>query len=204
MLPAPRSHSNSALAGRHSGTSLIHFPRRPRNSVHPSSPFQNPRLSVTRGSGTTLHRPYLLAFRPVMPVSMVPVSPPPSALFTRPYRSSSLSKVYPPSTHEVHPKVIPASSTPQTPMASLSDSEDHSHPSLPTMHGKDEKGHTDDVRTTSRSRPKNGRRTLGTDTYEIPAEYKVEVDKVFLEFLGNICSNRGCPFYNTARVHTNR
>ena len=72
------------------------------------------------------------------------------------------------------------------------------------MHGKDEKSHTDDVGTTSRSRPKNGRRTLGTDTYEIPAEYKVEVDKVFLEFLGNICSNRGCPFYNTARVHTNR
>jgi hypothetical protein len=54
------------------------------------------------------------------------------------------------------------------------------------------------------SRPKNGRRTSTTDANEIPSEYKVEVDRIFFDFLGSICSNCGCFPRNTTRVLTNR
>lgn len=157
-----------------------------------------PALGYPQGFASTLppsHPP------PVMPVSMIPVpSPPHSAHVVRPSRSSSLSNVYLPSKYEFHPKAVSGSSRPQSPIASSpddecddSDGEDHSHSPPLVMYGRNKRCRTDDSSgPTSGSRPKNGRRTSTTDANEIPAEYKAEVDKIFFEFLGNICSNCGC------------
>ena len=202
------------------------FPGRPHHqhshsgsSIHSIIPISEPPAlgypQIGNGFTSTLppsHPPPLGPPPSVMPVSMVPVSSPPhSAHVVRPSRSSSLSNVYLPSTYDVHSKVIPISSTPQTPIASSpddecddSDGEDHGHSPSSAMYGKNKRGRTDDGNPMSGSRPKNGRRTSTTDANEIPTEYKTEVDRIFFDFLGNICSNRGCPFYNTARGHTNR
>jgi len=142
---------------------------------------------------------------PAMPVSMVPVpSPPHSAHVVRPSRSSSLSNVYLPS-YEVHS--ISESSRPQTPIASSpddecddSDGEDHSHSPPLGMHGKNKRPRSDDSEPTSGSRPKNGRRSSTADANEIPAEYKTEVDRIFFDFLSNICSNRGYSLHNPAHL----
>jgi len=190
------------------------FPGRPHHqhshsgsSIHSIVPIlEPPALSYGNGFVSTLpssHPP------PVMPVSMVPMpSPTHSAHIVRPSRSSSLSNVYLPS--EVHSKVLSACSRPQTPIASSpdyecddSDGEDHSHSPPLTTYGKNKRARVDDSGPTG-SRPKNGRRTSTTDANEIPAEYKAEVDRIFFDFLANICSNRGCSPYNAARVHTNK
>ena len=142
---------------------------------------------------------------PVLPVSVVPVpSPPHSAHVVRPSRSSSLSNVYLPS-YEVHS--ISESSRPQTPIASSpddecddSDGEDHCQSPSSGMYGKNKRPRTDDSGSASGSRPKNGRRASTTDANEIPAEYKTEVDRIFFDFLSNICSNRGCSLHNPAHV----
>ena len=149
---------------------------------------------------------------PVMPMSMVSIpSPSHSTHVVRPSRSSSLSNMYLPSKSEVHPKAISAPSRPQTPIASSpeyecdeSDCEDNSHSPPSSTPGKNKRARTDDSGPTSGSRPKNGRRTSTTDANEIPAEYKAEVDRIFFDFLSNICSNRGCPLYKATRAHTNR
>ena len=67
------------------------------------------------------------------------------------------------------------------------------------MHGKNKRAHIDDPGSASGFRPKNKRRTSAADANEIPTELEAEVDRVFFEFLGNICSNRGC-FFTTPRV----
>ena len=149
---------------------------------------------------------------PVMPVSMVPVpSPPHSAHLVRPSRSSSLSNVYLPSASEVRPNTISAPSRPQTPIASSpddecdeSDGEDHSQSPPSVTYGKNKRARTEDPGSTPGPRPKNGRRSSTTDANEIPAEYRVEVDKIFFDFLSNICSNRRCPPYTATRVYTDK
>ena len=163
-------------------------------------------------SSTTLppsHPPPLGHPPPVMPVSMGPAPSPPRPVHAvRPSRSSSLSNAYLPPTYEVH-GVIPASSTPQTPIASSPDDEcddsDDEHSQSPplTTYGKNKRARPDDAGPSSGSRPKNGRRTSTTDANEIPVEYRAEVDRIFFEFLGNICSNRACFLYNTARARAN-
>jgi len=195
------------------------FPGRPHHqhshsgsSIHPIVPISElPALGYLQiGNGFTSalppsHPP------PVMSVSMVPMpSPPHSAHVVRPSRSSSLSNVYLPSTSEIHSKVISACSRPQSPTASSpdyecdeSDGEDHSHSPPLTTYGKNKRARPDDSGPSSGSRPKNGRRTSTTDANEIPAEYKADVDRIFFDFLGNICSNRRCPLYNAACVYTN-
>lgn len=184
-----RSHHQHS----HSGSSI--------HSIIPGP--ESPALSypqISNGFGST-HPP------PVMPASMVSVpSPSHSTHVVRASRSSSLSNVYLPSAFEVHPK----SSRPQTPIVSSpdddcdeSDGEDHSQSPPLGTYGKNKRARPDDSGPTSGSRPKNGRRSSTTDANEIPAEYKTEVDRIFFEFLSNICSNRACSLYNVARVHTN-
>ena len=178
------------------------------SSIHSIVPISElPSLNYSQiGNG------FVSTLPPVMSVSMVPMpSPPHSAHVVRPSRSSSLSNVYLPSTSEIHSKVMSTPSRPQSPTASSpdyecdeSDGEDHGNSPPLATYGKNKRARPDDSGPTSGSRPKNGRRTSTTDANEIPAEYKAEVDKIFFEFLGNICSNRGCPLYNAARVHTNR
>jgi hypothetical protein len=176
------------------------------SSIHSMVPISElPALNypqIGNGFASTLPPPH--------PVSMVQMpSPPHSAHVVRPSRSSSLSNVYLPS--EVHSKVISACSRPQTPIVSSpdyecdeSDGEDHSHSPPSTTYGKNKRARTDDSGPTSGSRPKNGRRTSTTDANEIPAEYRAEVDRIFFEFLSNICSNREFFLYNAARTHTDR
>lgn len=184
-----------------------HFPGRPHHqhsnsggSVHSIIPMSEPPALgyAQMGNGFTSTFPPSHPPPPsVMSVPMVPVpSPPHSAHVVRPSRSSSLSNVYLPTTFDVHQQAIPTSSRPQTPIVSSpdedcdeSDGDDHSHsPPLMTP-GKNKRPRTDDSGQGGGSRPKNGRRTSTTDANEIPAEYKVEVDRIFFEFLGNICSN---------------
>ena len=177
----------------HSGSSI--------HSIIPASEL--PALSYPQmGNGFTLssHPPPLGPPPSVMPVSMVQ-SPPRSAHVVRPSRSSSLSNVYPPQ-YEVHPNMMSVPSRSQTPIASSpdedcdeSDSEDRNHSPPSGMHGKNKRPRVDDAGSATQSRQKSGRRTSTTDANEIPAEYKVEVDKIFFDFLGNICSNRACPHY---------
>lgn len=197
------------------------FPARPHHqhshsgsSIHSIIPMlEPPALNYPQiGNGFTSTLPPLGPSTSGMPVSMVPVSSPPRSVHAvRPSRSSSLSNVYLPSTYEVHSKVIPGSSTPQTPIASSpedecddSDGEDHSHSPPLAMHGKNKRARTDDSGPGPGTRPKNGRRTSTTDANEIPSEYKAEVDRIFFDFLGSICSNRGCSPHNAVRVCTNR
>ena len=202
------------------------FPSRPHHqhshsgsSIHSIIPISDPPSlgypPVGGSFASTLppsHPPSLAPPPPVMPGPMVPVpSPPHSAHVVRPSRSSSLSNVYLPSTYEVHSKMILASSRSQTPIASSpedecdeSDGEDRSHSPPSAIHGKNKRPRPDDSGPTSGSRPKNGRRTSTTDANEIPAEYKGDVDRIFFDFLSNICSNCGCSLHNTTRVHTNR
>ena len=182
------------------------------SSIHSIIPIaEPPALSypqMSNGFSATLppsHPP------PVMPVSVPVPSPPHSAHVVRPSRSSSLSNMYFPPTYDTHPKVISAPSRPQTPIASSpdeyyddSDGEDHGHSPLSAMHGKNKRPRVDDSSSPTGSRPKNGRRTSTTDANEIPTEYKVEVDKIFFDFLSNTCSNCGCSSYDAALVHTNR
>jgi hypothetical protein len=182
------------------------------SSIHSIIPISDPPAlgysQIGNGFASTLpssHPP------PVMPVSMVSVpSPPRSAHLVRPSRSSSLSNAYLPSAYEVHPKAAPGPSRPQTPIASSpddecddSDGEDHSQSPPLTMYGKNKRARPDDGGPMG-SRPKNGRRTSTTDANEIPSEYKVEVDRIFFDFLGSICSNCGCSPCNTTRVLTDR
>jgi len=190
------------------------FPGRPHHqhshsgsSIHSIIPMSEPQAlgypQIGNGFSSTLppsHPPPLGHPPPVMPASMVSVpSPSRSVHAVRPSRSSSLSNAYLPSTYEVHPGVMPASSTPQTPIASSpddecdeSDGEDHSQSPPLTTYGKNKRARPDDAGPSSGSRPKNGRRTSTTDANEIPAEYRAEVDRIFFEFLANICSNCGC------------
>lgn len=145
--------------------------------------------------------PHSLGPPPAMPMPMVPIpSPPRSAHAVRPSRSSSLSNMYHPSAYEIHQNLMSASSRPQTPIASSpdedcdeSDGEDRNHSPPLGIHGKNKRPRSEDPGAAVGSRQKNGRRASTTDANEIPAEYKVEVDRIFFDFLGNVCSNRGCP-----------
>lgn len=179
-------------------------------SEHPALTYQQ---MANNGFTSTLppsHPPPLGPPPSVMPVSMVSVpSPPRPAHAVRPSRSSSLSNVYLSQTYEPYPKMT-ASSRPQTPIASSpdedcddSDGEDHSHSPPLGIHGRNKRPRADDPGSATGSRQKNGRRTSTTDANEIPAEYKAEVDRIFFEFLGNVCSNCGC-LYNAPLFLTNR
>ena len=169
--------------------------------ISESSGLNYPQLG--NGFAPTLpssHPPSLVPPPAMMSVSMVPLpSPPHSAHLVRPSRSSSLSNVYLPSASEVRPKTISAPSRPQTPTASSpedecdeSDGEDHSHSPPSVTYGKNKRARSDDPGSTPGPRPKNGRRSSTTDANEIPTEYRVEVDRIFFDFLSNICSNREC------------
>ena len=156
------------------------------------------------------HQPPLGPPPPTMPVSMVSVpSPPRSAHVVRPSRSSSLSNVYLPPTYEIHSKAMTESSRPQTPIASSpdedfddSDGEDRNHSPPLGVHGKNKRPRSEDPGSAVGSRQKNGRRASTTDANEIPAEYKAEVDRIFFDFLSNICSNREYPLYSPAPLYT--
>ena len=168
--------------------------------ISESSGLNYPQLG--NGFAPTLpsHPPSLVPPPAMMSVSMVPLpSPPHSAHLVRPSRSSSLSNVYLPSASEVRPKTISAPSRPQTPTASSpedecdeSDGEDHSHSPPSVTYGRNKRARSDDPGSTPGPRPKNGRRSSTTDANEIPTEYRVEVDRIFFDFLSNICSNREC------------
>ena len=184
------------------------FPTRPHHqhshsgsSIHSIIPISEPPpLGYPQiGNGFTSTLPPSHPPPPGMSVSMIPApSPPRPVHVVRPSRSSSLSNAYLPSSYEVHSKTMPGSSTPQTPIASSpddecdeSDGDDHSHSPPLTMYGKNKRARPDDAGPSSGSRPKNGRRASTADANEIPTEYRPEVDRIFFEFLGNICSNRG-------------
>ena len=199
------------------------FPGRPHHqhshsgsSIHSIIPVAEPNLSYSQmGNGFTStlspsHPPSLNHPPPNVPGSMVSVSSPPrSAHLVRPSRSSSLSNVYLPHMYEDHINAMTGSSRPQTPIASSpdddcdeSDGEDRNHSPPLGTHGKNKRPRADDSGPGAGTRQKTGRRTSTTDANEIPAEYRVEVDKIFFDFLSNVCSNRRCLLYNATLLHT--
>lgn len=189
------------------------FPGRPHHqhshsgsSIHSIIPASETLSYQHMGNGFT-------STLPPHPPSLGPLpvmqSPTRSAHVVRPSRSSSLSNVYLPQAYEVHQMVMSTSSRPQTPIASSpdedcdeSDGEDHNHSPPLGIYGKNKRPRVDDPGQAMGSRQKTGRRTSTTDANEIPAEYKLEVDRIFFEFLSNICSNRGCPLSNATLLHT--
>jgi hypothetical protein len=108
----------------------------------------------------------------------------------------------------LHPKASNGLSAPQSPISSSPEydndddsdcGEDYAHSPPMTMiikGGAVKKLNSEG----SGSRPKASRRASTADANEIPQEFRSDVDRIFFEFLSNVCSNRALLFYFKKRL----